>query len=85
MCLSVYDINPSFIEGHKDKYVNILEKQTRFGMSEVHSRPNDHEIFERSEFKDIPFVKKLKDKAYKQLGTSGGGNHFVEFGIIEVT
>ncbi|RYJ41444.1 RtcB family protein [Flavobacterium beibuense] len=85
MCLSVYDIKPSFIEGHKDKYVNILEKQTRFGMSEVHGRPNDHEIFERSEFKDIPFVKKLKDKAYKQLGTSGGGNHFVEFGIIEVT
>ena len=22
----------------------------------------------------------LLDKAYKQLGTSGGGNHFVEFG-----
>ena len=85
MCLSIYDINPSFIEGHKDKYVNILEKQTRFGMNEVHYKPNDHEIFERTEFRDIPFVKKLKDKAYKQLGSSGGGNHFVEFGIIEIT
>ena len=24
-------------------------------------------------------------KAYNQLGTSGGGNHFVEFGIVEIT
>jgi len=29
------------------------------------------------------FVKGLHDKAWSQLGTSGGGNHFVEFGIIE--
>ena len=84
MCLSLYDINPSYIEGHKERYVNILENQTRFGMNEVHKSPNDHAIFERSEFRDIPFVKRLKDKAYKQLGSSGGGNHFVEFGIVEV-
>jgi len=25
----------------------------------------------------------LHDKAYSQLGSSGGGNHFVEFGVIE--
>ena len=24
----------------------------------------------------------LKDKAWSQLGTSGSGNHFVEFGIL---
>ena len=28
-------------------------------------------------------MKNLKDKAWSQLGSSGGGNHFVEFGIIE--
>ena len=27
----------------------------------------------------------MKDKAYKQLGTSGAGNHFAEFGILTVT
>jgi tRNA-splicing ligase RtcB len=31
----------------------------------------------------IPFIKKLHDKAWSQLGTSGGGNHFVEFGIVD--
>jgi len=25
----------------------------------------------------------LKDKAWTQLGSSGGGNHFVEFGVVE--
>jgi tRNA-splicing ligase RtcB len=30
-----------------------------------------------------PFIKQLQDKAASQLGSSGGGNHFVEFGIIE--
>ncbi len=30
------------------------------------------------------FIKNLHDKAWSQLGTSGGGNHFVEFGIIEL-
>ncbi len=84
MCLSIHDITPSYLEGHKDKYMNMLQAHTKFGAYEVHKNLNDHEIFERSEFQDIPLVKKLKDKAYKQLGTSGGGNHFVEFGIVEV-
>ena len=26
----------------------------------------------------------MKTKAYQQLGTSGGGNHFVEFGIVKL-
>lgn len=84
MCLSLYDINPSYLEGHKDKYVGILETHTKFGSYEVHKSPNDSEVFENAAFKDIPLLKKLKDKAYKQLGSSGGGNHFVEFGIVEV-
>jgi tRNA-splicing ligase RtcB len=31
-----------------------------------------------------PVTKRLKDKAWKQLGTSGSGNHFVEFGILSL-
>lgn len=34
--------------------------------------------------KPIALVKSLKDKAYVQLGSSRGGNHFAEFGIIEL-
>lgn len=42
-------------------------------------------MLERSEFKDIRFVKNLFDKAAGQLGTSGSGNHFVEWGIATIT
>jgi hypothetical protein len=28
---------------------------------------------------------KMKDRAWAQLGTSGSGNHFVEFGVLTVT
>ncbi|MGH1387064.1 RtcB family protein [Kordia sp.] len=85
MCLTIYDIPASYLEGHKDKYVNMLQEHTKFGGYETHKRINDHEIFDRSEFKDIPTVKKLFKKAYKQLGSSGGGNHFVEFGIVDIS
>src|SRR3712207_8872533 len=30
-----------------------------------------------------PFLRGLKDTARAQLGTSGSGNHFVEFGVFE--
>jgi tRNA-splicing ligase RtcB len=29
-------------------------------------------------------VREMKDRAWKQIGSSGGGNHFVEFGIVEI-
>jgi tRNA-splicing ligase RtcB (3'-phosphate/5'-hydroxy nucleic acid ligase) len=32
-----------------------------------------------------PVTSRLRDKAWKQLGTSGSGNHFVEFGVFTVT
>ena len=28
-------------------------------------------------------TRRLKDKAWAQLGTSGSGNHFVEFGVLD--
>lgn len=84
MCLSVYDINPTFIDGHKDKYMGILQAETKFGPNEVHRSPNDSAVFEREEFKTIPLLKRLKDRAFQQMGSSGGGNHFVEFGVVEV-
>lgn len=84
MCLSIYDITPSYLAGSKDKYVQMLQDHTKFGSYEVHKKHLDNPIFERDEFSMIPMVKKLKDKAFKQLGSSGGGNHFVEFGVVDV-
>ncbi len=81
MSLSVFPMKASYIKGKRFALENMLREHTKFGMYETHKIKHDHELFERSEFKEVPLLKKLKDKAYKQLGTSGSGNHFVEFGI----
>ena len=85
MCLTLYPIPVSYLKGKKHQLVGMLSEHTKFGMRETHTVKHDHAIFERAEFQNIPLVKRLKDKAYKQLGTSGGGNHFVEFGSVSIT
>ena len=84
MSLSIFDLPASFIKGKDHQLQSILKDHTKFGMNETHAIKADHEIFSRSEFQDIPLLKSLQTKAYKQLGTSGGGNHFVEFGIVQL-
>lgn len=85
MCLTIYPMNASYLRGKTAMLENILKDHTKFGPYETHAKKHDHEIFEHSAFKDNPLLKRLKDKAFKQLGTSGGGNHFVEFGTVSIT
>ena len=84
MAMSVFPLPASHFKGRTDQLKNILGDHTCFGMCETQKRKQDHEVFERTEFKEIPLVKSLFNKAYRQLGTSGGGNHFVEFGVAEI-
>ncbi len=83
MSLSVFDLPENYINGKDQMLLDILKNHTKFGMYETHKVLADHEVLQNPAFKEIPLLKKLKDKAYKQLGTSGGGNHFVEFGIVD--
>lgn len=85
MSLSIFDLPASYIVGRSFQLKNILKENTAFGLNEIQKSRVDHDVFSRSEFQDIPILKSLKDKAYKQLGSSGGGNHFVEFGIVELS
>ena len=84
MCLSILDTPVSYLDGSKEKYEKILVEHTKFGMTETHNSHVEHEIFDRDTFNLIPLLKRLKGKAVKQMGTSGGGNHFVEFGEVEI-
>ena len=83
MCLSVFQVNPEILNTKRDLLKNILIQETHFGKKDAPWR-EDHEIMERAEFREIKFLRGLKDKAHSQLGSSGSGNHFVEFGIIVV-
>lgn len=84
MHLSIFRESHAFFNGRVHQLQNVLKEHSKFGMKETHSKKMDHALFSDDRFNEIPFVKSLKDKAYKQLGTSGGGNHFVEFGEVEI-
>ncbi|MDO1448411.1 RtcB family protein [Rhodocytophaga aerolata] len=83
MCMTLYDLPVSLLDEKKEDFKKLLLNNTQFGTA-TFKKPLDNAIFERKEFLEIAIVKGLKDKAYKQIGSSGGGNHFVEFGIVEL-
>ncbi len=85
MCLTVYGMPTTMIKGSHKQFKKALMDHTRFGAGCTFKNPIDDAIFEREEFAEIPFVRGLKDTAFAQIGTSGGGNHFVEFGIVDIT
>lgn len=86
MCLSIFDLPETAFFGNEGKFKRELLAFTKFGAGkEFQGRDKaDHEVLERKEFNMNSFVKNLQAKAVAQLGTSGGGNHFVEWGIIEM-
>jgi len=85
MALSVYDIPYTHFEQNPDLYKNILFAQTQFGAGAgfVRHERAEHGVLDNKLFDENKFVAKLKDKAWAQLGSSGGGNHFVEFGYLD--
>lgn len=85
MALTIFDAPASFFMGREFQLRKMLSEHTKFGMSEVHKTKNEHAVMDNSLFSELPILKKLKSKAYQQLGTSGGGNHFVEFGFVDIT
>ena len=76
--LSLYECEPSYIEKNREGIVKCLRDNTAFGMDGVLRSKHYDKLFDRKEFVEIPILKKLRDKAVRQLGTSGGGNHFVD-------
>lgn len=84
MCMTLYNLPATMLEQQSATFRKMLLNNTQFGTA-TFKQPKDHGIFERKEFSEIAIVKQLKDRAWKQIGTSGGGNHFVEFGIVEIT
>jgi tRNA-splicing ligase RtcB len=83
MKLSVFDIPASEMKKLNQTLVNALKRETVFGTGGQHKRPLEHEVME-CDWSCSPITKRVLDKARAQLGTSGSGNHFVEFGILTV-
>jgi tRNA-splicing ligase RtcB len=84
MCLSVFDMPENYLERHRENLKKLLLDHTAFGSGNSMKKPMDDKVLCRPEFKEIKVVKNLYDKACQQIGSSGSGNHFVEFGTLQV-
>jgi tRNA-splicing ligase RtcB (3'-phosphate/5'-hydroxy nucleic acid ligase) len=83
MKLTVYDRPANIIAGQRDRLANILESETRFGIGAAFKQRRAHNVLDE-DWSVSPVTQRLRDKAWAQLGTSGSGNHFVEFGAFTV-
>ncbi len=81
MRLSIYPQSPHVL-GQKSSFSKALENWTRFGRGCEWSgseRPS-HDVLDDESWTATRLLKSLQRKAADQLGTSGTGNHFVEWG-----
>jgi tRNA-splicing ligase RtcB (3'-phosphate/5'-hydroxy nucleic acid ligase) len=84
MCMSVFDLPASMIDKEDKLLKKVLTENTFFGIGSESGRKFDDSLFDRPEWNSLKIIKDLRDKAYRQLGTSGTGNHFVEWGVLDV-
>jgi len=85
MALSITDIPLSYFFDNPAIFKRELIAQTKFGAGNAFKgkEMQDHEVLDSQTFNSTALLRGLKDKAAAQLGSSGGGNHFAEWGIIE--
>lgn len=80
--LSILDMEPAQL-GDVGLFARAIERETVFGPGGGFDgkRRRDHAVMEDERWDTVPYDKEL---AWKQLGTSGGGNHFVDVGVVSM-
>lgn len=84
MRLTVFNAQPEILNQRREHFRETLETQTCFGAGETWPTPRDHDVMDDRAWDEHPVARRFRDVAWKQLGTSGSGNHFVEFGELRV-
>jgi tRNA-splicing ligase RtcB len=81
MKLTVLDLPLRDLEHKLDRLTRAIEAETRFGVGASFQQRRTHAVLD-ADWSVSPVTRQNKDKAWAQLGTSGSGNHFVEFGVF---
>jgi len=84
MKLTVLDLPIRELDRRRERLVKAIESETRFGMGALFDERREHEVMD-SDWGVSAVTAKFRDRAWAQLGTSGSGNHFVEFGTFTTT
>jgi len=81
MKMTVLDIPVRDLERKQDRLTRAIEAETRFGVGANFKHRREHKVMD-ADWSVSGVTKQNKDRAWSQLGTSGSGNHFVEFGLF---
>ena len=81
MEMTVLDIPARDLQHHQERLTRAIEAETRFGIGSSFKHRRQHEVLD-ADWNVSPVTRQNKDRAWSQLGTSGSGNHFVEFGLF---
>ena len=81
MMMTIFDAPPKLVRTKEELYIKAISDNTVFGVGGEWKTPKSHGVMDE-DWNVSPVTKEMKDKAHRQLGTSGSGNHFVEFGEI---
>ena len=86
MRLSLYEVSPILLGQKKGMFEDALMEKTAFGMGAQWKGSNraDHDVLDDPAWSATRLLNTLKDNAARQLGTSGTGNHFVEWGSFRL-
>jgi len=83
MKLTVLDLPLDVLERRKDRLIRAIEEETKFGVGASFRDRRAHEVMD-ADWSVSPVTRANRDRAWSQLGTSGSGNHFVEFGVLTI-
>ena len=84
MHLSLFALAPNEFRSKREKLFRDLQAVTTFGIGANNPRPADHPLLNDGERWALTSqTRGLRDKARRQIGTSGSGNHFAELVIGE--
>ena len=81
MKLTIYDVAPEDFTRQADLFRRALQGGTVFGVGKERKQRVDHAVMDQ-DWAVSRITREKKDVAWAQLGTSGSGNHFVEWGVL---
>lgn len=81
MKLTVLDLPIEDLDRRHAALTTAIEAETRFGVGAKFQRRREHPVMD-ADWSVSPVTRQQKERAWAQLGTSGSGNHFVEFGVF---
>lgn len=86
MRMTVLDIPVGALNkpSERERLKQVLQDETAFGIGASFAKPRDHEVMD-ADWGISETTRKNFGKGRAQLGSSGSGNHFVEYGVFTIT